>query len=678
MSTDEELELLGAKLTSQKNQIRQLKKDGAESTVVQEAVAQMKALEAALTSMQLVDSGPAFDRESLENTLLRRMVYVPSFEIHGGTGGFYDFGPIGCALKEAIQNIWRRHFVVQERMLQVEATCLTAESVLKASGHVERFTDLMVKDAQTGQCYRADKLLEDHIENLVTKTPGMPKVEREDLERIARQADAYTPTELGDLLNRRFEIKAPDTGNVLSEPFPFNLMFQTSIGPEGHSKGYLRPETAQGIFVNFKRLLDYNSGKMPFAAAQLGLGFRNEISPRAGLIRCREFQMAEIEHFVHPDEKDHPKFPQVAGVELSLFSSDNQLTTGKVEKVTAGDAVAAGMISNETLAYFMVRTQLFCEKLGIDMERVRFRQHLPSEMAHYATDCWDLEIKLSYGWVECAGHADRACYDLKVHSEFTNNDLKASRSVIPPREEAFAAINADKKLMGKEFKKASAAVGAYLESLSLEEACSLGDQLTAGSDAHVIVDGVSYKITPPMLTITKSTRLIHEERFYPSVIEPSFGIGRILYAVLEHTFYHREEEIQVKKGDVQRVVFKFNPLLAPIKCGVCSLLKKPEQEKIASEISDLLVEKDLFSTCDISGASIGKKYSRLDELGAPFCITVDPGSMEGKGFTLRERDSQQQIRVVEVETLIQLVADLCELKSTWETVVQKYGLDTGN
>lgn len=170
-------------------------------------------------------------------------------------------------------DIWRKHFVLAENMLEMECTCLTPEVVLKTSGHVDRFTDLMVKDPQTGECFRADKLLEDAIDNLIESTPTMPSEEKEEHLRVQRQADAYTPEELDQLLVK-YACKGP-SGEPYSPSFPFNLMFKTSIGPEGTAVGFLRPETAQGLFVNFRRLLDLNANKMPFAAAQIGLGFRN-------------------------------------------------------------------------------------------------------------------------------------------------------------------------------------------------------------------------------------------------------------------------------------------------------------------------------------------------------------------------------------------------------------------
>ena len=194
-------------------------------------------------------------------------------------------------------------------------------------------------------------------------------------------------------------------------------MFQTHIGPSGAVRGFLRPETAQGIFVNFKRLLEFNQGKLPFAAAQIGNAFRNEISPRSGLIRVREFTMAEIEHFCDPADKSHPKFSGVTETVMTLYSACNQMNGEPARQVKIGEAVAGGTVANQTLGYFLTRIHNFLLKMGVDGGRLRFRQHMANEMAHYATDCWDAEILTSYGWVECVGCADRSVLIFKYLNE---------------------------------------------------------------------------------------------------------------------------------------------------------------------------------------------------------------------------------------------------------------------
>ena len=265
----------------------------------------------------------SFDRAKMEDLLKRRFFYDQSFAIYGGISGQYDFGPMGCALKANIINAWRSFFILEEQMLEVDCSMLTPEPVLKASGHVDKFADLMVKDVKNGECFRLDHLIKAHLEKIKMdkKTDEATKAKIDD---IVVKLDGMTKAEMGEILNE-FNMKSPLTGNDLTEPIEFNLMFQTHIGPTGLVKGFLRPETAQGIFVNFKRLLEFNQGKLPFAAAQIGNAFRNEISPRSGLIRVREFTMAEIEHFCDPNDKRHPKFETVQDCEISLYSANCQM-----------------------------------------------------------------------------------------------------------------------------------------------------------------------------------------------------------------------------------------------------------------------------------------------------------------------------------------------------------------
>ena len=184
---------------------------------------------------------------------------------------------------------------------------------------------------------------------------------------------------------KKHAIVSPEPGGgVLTEPFPFNLMFRTSIGPKGDTVGFLRPETAQGIFVSFRDLLYYNGGRLPMAVSQIGQSFRNEISPQQGLLRVREFTQAEIEHFVHPDRKGHPRFAEVAHVAPIMASVAVQQEARRPAPMRLGDAVANGVVANETLAYYIGRTYLFMVAIGINPKRMKFRQHLPNEMAHYA------------------------------------------------------------------------------------------------------------------------------------------------------------------------------------------------------------------------------------------------------------------------------------------------------
>ena len=562
-------------------------------------------------------------------------------------------------------DLWRKHFVLNEQMLEMECTNLTPEVVLKTSGHVDRFTDLMVKDLPTGECFRADKLLEDAIDNLLEGNPTMPAEEKEDHLRIQRQADAFSPKELDELL-LKYECKGP-SGEPYSPSFPFNLMFKTSIGPEGTAVGYLRPETAQGLFVNFRRLLDLNAGKTPFAAAQIGLGFRNEIAPRSGLLRVREFCMAEIEHFVNPKDKDHPSFASIAEKELVLFGRDDQLGSGKTKKVSCGEAVKIGLINNQTLAYFMARTQLYMEKIGMDPARLRFRQHLATEMAHYAADCWDLEIKSSYGWVECVGHADRACYDLEVHSKATKTSMLATQKLDSPQEIETAKLKFDRKLLGKAFKGDQRTVSGLLEGLAenWEDFEPIATKLEM--DGKTTIEG--FEITKEMVSWTRNKKKVHEIKFTPSVIEPSFGMGRILYSLLEHSFSQREE-------DEQRCVMKFKPQVAPEKCAVLPISSNPECNAVCDEIALDLMESDLATRVDKSSAALGRRYSRVDELGVPFAVTVDFQTIQDNTVTMRERDSMKQIRLPKADVTT-LIFEIVHNKMTWDKAMNKYPIVQG-
>ena len=276
-------------------------------------------------------------------------------------------------------------------------------------------------------------------------------------------------------------------------------MFASSIGPTGQHPGYvfnvrdpwafrlftfhsyLRPETAQGHFLNFNRLLDFNNGRIPFASAQIGRSFRNEISPRAGLLRVREFTMAEIEHYVDPQDKRHEHFQEVRGVVLSLLDRDTQYAGSTVpKKLTIGEAVDNGIVANETLGYFLVRIYEFLIKIGINPARLRFRQHMGNEMAHYATDCWDAEIHNSYGWTECVGCADRAAYDLSVHSAKTGQPLLVRQALKEPIVTEKETPEFNKKVVGKTFGKDAATILNTVESLDEAGLVKLKGELAQG------------------------------------------------------------------------------------------------------------------------------------------------------------------------------------------------------
>lgn len=550
--------------------VRQLKTDGAPEIDVKRAVAELKIRKKILEDkeLSLAPSLATFDRSKMEDLLKRRFFYDQSFAIYGGITGQYDFGPMGCALKSNMLNAWRQFFVLEEQMLEVDCSILTPEPVLKASGHVDRFADLMVKDLKTGECFRLDHLIKSHLEKISSEKKATQEL-KDECADIAVKLDGMTKAEMAAILTK-FNMKSPLTQNDLSEPMEFNLMFATQIGPTGLIKGFLRPETAQGIFVNFKRLLEFNQGRLPFAAAQIGNSFRNEISPRSGLIRVREFTMAEIEHFCDPNQKDHPKFVDVEDYEMVLYSACNQMDGKSACRLTIGEAVKTGLVANQTLGYFMARIQMYMLKVGIDGQRLRFRQHMGNEMAHYACDCWDAECLTSYGWIECVGCADRSAYDLTQHSNATGVRLAAEKKLPEPKTVEVTEAVPNKQILGKAFKKDAKAITDLLAKMAIDDIEVMDTELTANDSFKLHLNSdVTVTLNREMVSVKKATKTVHVEEIIPSVIEPSFGIGRIMYSLLEHRF-------QMRDGDEQRCFFSLPPVVAPLKCSVLPLSNNPD------------------------------------------------------------------------------------------------------
>ncbi|TVU14741.1 hypothetical protein EJB05_38232 [Eragrostis curvula] len=593
-------------------------------------------------------------RAAVTNTLERRLFFVPSFKIYGGVAGLYDYGPPGCAVKANVLAFWRQHFVLEEGMLEVDCPCVTPEVVLKASGHVDKFTDLMVKDEKTGNCYRADHLLKDFCKEKLEKDNTLPPEKVEEFNKILAILDDLSAEQLGAKI-KEYGIVAPDTKNPLSDPYPFNLMFQTSIGPSGLSPGYMRPETAQVCIATMER-------SYPLELPRL-------ISPRQGLLRVREFTLAEIEHFVDPEDKSHPKFGDVSDLEFLMFPREEQLTGKSATKLKIGEAVSKGTVNNETLGYFIGRVYLFLTQLGINKDRLRFRQHLPNEMAHYAADCWDAEIECSYGWIECVGIADRSAYDLRAHSDKSGAPLQAHEKFAEPREVEKLVITPSKKEIGLAFKGSQKMVLAALEAMSKTEALDMKAALESKGEVEfkVCTLGKDVTIKKSMVSISLEKKKEHGRKFTPSVIEPSFGIGRIIYCLFEHCYYQRPG----KTEDEQLNVFGFPPLVAPIKCTVFPLVKIEKFDVVAKKISKALTAAGISHIIDITGTSIGKRYARTDEIGVPLAITVDSTS----SVTVRERDSKDQVRV-EVDEVASVVKEVTDGQSTWADIMWRYPAHT--
>nr|QBB01682.1 Glycine--tRNA ligase [Cotesia chilonis] len=663
---EEVLAPLRANVKEQGDLVRKLKSDGAPELDVKKAVAELKLRKKILEEkeLSLASDTHTFDRARMEDLLKRRFFYDQSFAIYGGITGQYDFGPMGCAFKANLLSAWRNFFVQKEKMLEVEGSILTLEPVLKASGHVDRFADLMVKDVKNGECFRLDHLIKAHLEKVAAdkKTSEETRAECQD---IVVKLDGMTKDEMAAVV-KKFNMKSPSTGNDLTEPIDFNLMFGVQIGPSGTIKGFLRPETAQGIFVNFKRLLEFNQEKLPFAAAQIGKAFRNEISPRSGLIRVREFTMAEIEHFCDPKDKSHPKFDAIKDTELILYSACNQMDGKSAEARTIGSAVASGLVANETLGYFLARIQQFLVKVGVDPKKLRFRQHMNNEMAHYACDCWDAECLTSYGWIECVGCADRSAYDLTQHTKATGVKLVAEKKLAQPKTIDVCEATPNRGLIGKTLRNKAKEVLEVIGSLEKEQLDQLEKTLEAEGEYKVtLADGSSVAVTKEMVAVKRYQKVVHVEEITPSVIEPSFGIGRIMYAIFEQNFKKRD-------GDEQRNYISLPPVVAPLKCSVLPLSGNAEFVPFVNKLSEGLDEVEVSYKVDDSSGSIGRRYARTDEIAIPFGITIDFDTLKTPHTaTLRERDSMQQLRIP-LDDLPGVVRDLANGKTTWQEAQAKY------
>ncbi|MEM4262132.1 MAG: glycine--tRNA ligase [Thermoplasmata archaeon] len=531
----------------------------------------------------------------------RRGFLWPAYDIYGGVAGLYDYGPLGAEMKRNIEDYWRYLYVRQEGFLEIDCPMLGPKEVFEASGHLREFTDLVVQCSKCGLSFRADHLAQG----------------------LHDQPSALKRDELWELLKRN-AVKCPECKGELTEPVTFNLMFKTAIGAGTAGRdGYMRPETAQGMFVNFSTIYRLGRERLPVGAVQIGRSMRNEISPRQGVLRLREFNMMEAELFVHPENKSWPGFQEVKNRKLSLLRSGSENTT----VMTLDEAVSSGTIVNEVLAYFMWLTWKFLVDIGIDENRMRFRQHAKTEMAHYASDCWDCEAQLGYGWIELVGVADRGCYDVSAHLKHSGADLTAFERFEEPREVEQEKVKPVHSALGPIFKNKAKMVADAISSLSAEAVPEQGD-------LELTINGERISIPRECYRIVKIKEKVSGRKLVPHVIEPSYGLDRILYAILDHAFNKEQEYTRLSlRGRV-----------APIKLGIFPLVSKDGLDDIARTIFDDLRKNGVSCYYDDAG-SIGRRYARMDEIGTPFCVTVDYETLKDGTVTLRDRDTAKQIRV---------------------------------
>lgn len=552
------------------------------------------------------------NHDKMTNISAKRGFLWPSFEIYSGVSGFTDYGPLGASLKNNIMQKWRKQYVSGEGFYEIEGPTVMPKEVLKASGHVDNFTDPMTKCEECGEVFRADHIIEEVIGE------DVESLENEELDQIVIDNN----------------IVCPECGGKLANIWNYNLMFKTMIGAKGDKVGYMRPETAQGIFILFKRLERFFRGKLPFGAVQLGKAYRNEISPRQGVIRLREFTQAEAEIFLNPKDKTTPKFPQIADEILYLNSQEVQETNGEPLKITAQEALDKGIVANEMLIYQLYLAKKFLNEIGIPDDVLRFRQHLAGEMAHYALDCWDVEVLTDkYGWVEIIGIADRGDYDLSSHSKYSNDELNVFIEYDEPKIVKKTVVKPNLSKFGPVFKGDSPKIKQAIEEADPKDVMKAIEE----NGKFTVELDKTYEVDKDLLIFEDVEEEINGEKIIPHVIEPSFGIDRIVYSVLLHSFHTAENE-------EDKDYFKFAKSIAPVQLGIFPLVNKEGPLEIAEELTEKLRSHGFTVEYDATG-TIGKRYARADEIGIPLAITVDFDTLEDNQVTVRDRDTEQQERI---------------------------------
>lgn len=487
----------------------------------------------------------------------------PSSEIYGGLSGFFDFGPLGVELRNNIHQSWWKYFVQdREDMVGIEGSIISHPKVWKASGHVDNFGDLILICAKCKNRIRADHFLEDVLK---ISAAGMKSHE---INTTIKEKKLSCP-----LCKGHFE-----------EVKDFNLLFQTSIGAE-EGKGttaYLRGETAQNMFVDFRIITETSRVKLPFGVAQIGKVFRNEISPRDFMFRSREFTIAEFEFFIHPEATKCEAFTKEhLNMHVKLLDAETQ-DAGKdtLHQTTIGHMVKEKNM-DEWHAYWLAEQMMWLQSIGLKKEDLKIREHVKTELSHYSKGTFDIDYTYPFGSKELAGNANRGQHDLTQH-------MKESK-----------------------------------------EKLELFDEETK----------------------TKAV---------PRVIEPTFGMERIFLATI-CSAYHDDKE----RGNI---VLKLHPKLAPVKVSVFPLVNKDGLEEKAREVHDK-IKKRFKCTYDRSG-SVGRRYARSDEIGTPYCITVDHQTLTDQTVTIRDRDTTKQVRI-KIEDLACVLDALVEGTATFEELEQK-------
>jgi glycyl-tRNA synthetase len=558
---------------------------------------------------------------TITSMLKRRGIVRPAFEDYGGVTGLYDFGPVGGQILRRVQRAWSEYWLGLGNIVEIDSPTITPYDVLEASGHVGAFNDHASECLGCGAIERSDHLLSEIVDS----------------------PDSMDANALDEAFVEH-KISCPVCGKREWAPSrPLNLMFSTVIGTfKGSRKAFMRPETAQGMFTGYPSLYRHFRERLPFGAIQVGKGYRNEISPRQGMIRLREFNMAELEYFIDPESKLNHDFTNLTKP-VNLVP-DPYGPSPEPLQIQVKSAIESGIIRHQTVGWMMAHTAAFMTQIGIDPSRMRFRQHEANEMAHYASDCWDLELHGCYGWIECVGIAHRGCYDLEAHAKGTGSgEYRAWRQFDEPTQvdqETLAPISA---VIGPAFRGDASAVRTALEGLE-----SLPDTLPFNLTLN---SGATVQISEDMVERRQIKQSIVGEWYTPHVVEPAFGLDRIIWHIFDHSFEMEERE----GATYAKLALK--ELIAPYDCAIIPLHTKGQMVDMAAKLfqsANMIIGVRAF--LDSFGKSIGRRYARADEIGIPWAITLDQQSVENNTVTIRRRDDHAQIRAP-IEVVLKSLGD---------------------
>jgi glycyl-tRNA synthetase len=552
----------------------------------------------------------SYDKFTAVNELARRRgFYWQSFEIYGGVGGFVTYGPLGAKLKQNIENKLREIFVNRLGIFEMESSIIAPGKVFEASGHVDHFKEPMVECSNCHKRFRADHLLEEIAKTSCVETEKM------------------TLKEIEEAIDKN-NIVCPECSGTFNPPQQFLTMFETTIGPYSGAKGYGRPEAAQGIFVEFNRLYAAAREKLPFGVIQIGHALRNEISPRQGLIRLREFTIADLEFFFDPENPKCTLLPEVENETLRLLLAEpRQRGSEETIEITVKEALERKIILAEWQAFFMAMAKKLLVEIGVPPEKQRFIEKCPWEKAHYSSQSFDQEVYVDrWGWTEVSGHAYRTDFDLGCHSRASGADLRVYKEYETPVETEQFVVKPLMAKIGPVFKNEAAKVAAILEKADPEAVSA-----SLKKDGYFMIE--SFKILPEHVNVTCQKMVSRGKRFIPHVVEPSFGSDRLFYVALEHAYNLKED----------RVVMSFPRTIAPTQLGVYPLVSKDGLVEKAVELRKLLTSEGFTIEFDEAG-SIGRRYARADEAGIPLGITIDYDTLKDDTVTIRDRDSWKQVR----------------------------------